>query len=166
MMNALIIICTCIVLTDTLRLSLMKRTASLIWGIVCMLFAFFVSLKFTQLSQPEANELFDIRGICIFGFLENLIFISYLFSKDKVKQLLSYYPGFMILYPISLMALMTTRNVRGISFMAIGIVVAFATIIILSAFTFLFRWLKSDNSLLYIVTIISLIIYTITYGIS
>lgn len=159
-----IILCLVIVVTDSLRLSLMGKKESLTWVIVWMVVAYFSTKWLTRLSMQEIMGYLNIPSICVLGFLELLIFFAYLFYDGKGKKILAHYPGLMMLFPVMLLAFWLSRVVGGASFTAIGMIAAGATLIVLLGIIFFFRWLRSDKGWLYLSSIASLIIYILIYG--
>lgn len=159
-----IILCLVIVVTDSLRLSLMGKKESLTWVIVWMVVAYFSTKWLTRLSMQEIMGYLNIPSICVFGFLELLIFLAYLFYDGKGKKILAHYPGLMMLFPVMLLAFWLSRVVGGASFTAIGMIASGATLIVLLGIIFFFRWLRSDKGWLYLFSIASLIIYILIYG--
>lgn len=159
-----IILCLVIVVTDSLRLSLMGKKESLTWVIVWMVGAYFSTKWLTRLSTQEIMGYLNIPSICILGFLELLIFFAYLFYDGKGKKILAHYPGLMMLFPVMLLAFWLSRIIGGASFTAIGMIAAGATLIVLLGIIFFFRWLRSDKGWLYLSSIASLIIYILIYG--
>lgn len=166
MMTLLIILCLSIVVSDTIRLSLMGRKEGVLWCGIWMIAAYFSTTWLTRLSLQEIYKYLNIPAICIFGFIEILIFMSYLLYDGKGKTLLSFYPGMMILFPVTVLAYLMSRIVNGVSFMAIGLMSAVMTGVLLVSAVLFLRWLKCDRSWLYISSVAGLIIYILIYGIS
>ncbi len=92
--------------------------------------------------------------------------MSYLLYAGKGKTLLAFYPGLMIFFPVIVLAYMMSRIVSGVSFMAIGLMSAVLTGVLLVGAILFFRWIKCDRSWLYISSVASVIIYILIYGIS
>lgn len=166
MMILLIILCLVIALSDTIRLSLMGRKEVLLWCGIWMMAAYFFTTWLTGLSSQEIYNYLNIPIICIFGFIEILIFMSYLLYEGKGKTLLAFYPGLMILFPVIVLAYMMSRTVSGVSFLVIALMSAVMTGALLAGAVLFLRWLKCDRSWLYISSIAGLIIYILIYGIS
>ncbi len=166
MIPLLIILSLVIVLTDSIRLSLMGWKVRSAWIVIWMVVAYCFTMWLISLSSEEIYRYLDIRFICLFGIIESMIFISYLFYIGKGKGIISHYPGLMLVFPIIVLAFQMSRLVNGISFMAIGVIVALVTMALLTALTFFLRWLRCEKSWLYIASILSLILYILIYGIS
>ncbi len=159
-----IFLCLVIVVTDSLRLSLMWKKESSIWVIVWMVVAYFSTKWLTRLSIQEIMGHLNIQSICILGFLELLIFFAYLFYDGKGKKILAHYPGLMMLFPVMLLAFWFSRIMGGVSFNAVGMITAGATAVLLFGIIFFLRSLRSDKAWLYLSSVSSLIIYILIYG--
>ncbi len=166
MMILLIILTLAIVLIDTMRLSLMGWKEELLWIGIWMVAAYFSTLWLTGLSFQEIYKYSNTSAICILGFVEILIFMSYLLYDGKGKALLAYYPGLMMLFPVMVLSYMMIRVVSGVSFMAIGLMSAVLTGVLLASAVLFLRWLKCDRLWLYISSVAGLVIYILIYGIS
>ncbi len=166
MIPLLIILCLAIVLIDTIRLSLMGWKERLMWCCIWMITAYISTTWLTGLSLQEIYKYLNIPNICILGFIEILIIMSYLLYEGKGKKLLAFYPGVMILFPVTILAYMMSRIVSGVSFMAIGLMSTVMTGGLLIGAILFLRWLKCDKSWLYISSVAGLIIYILIYGIS
>lgn len=166
MISILIILGLVIVLTDSIRLSLMGWKIRTLWSLVWMIVAYGSTMWLTGLSSEDIYGYLNIRSVCLFGFIESMIFISYLFYGGKRKEMLSYYPGLMMIFPVTLLAFWMSRVINGVSFMAIGVSASLVTVALLTGLTSFFRWLRCEKSSLYVASIVSLIIYILIYGIS
>jgi hypothetical protein len=149
-----------------IKLSLMGNRSILFWGLVWIVIAYFITLRLTQMSMSEALEYFNLRNISLLGFVEIIIFISYLFFNGKGGKLLSLYPGLMLTFPIALISYGVSRIATGIDFKVVGAIVAVLVAIILVGGILFLRWLHSDKTWLYISSLLTLIIYIFVYGIS
>lgn len=166
MIPILIILCVVIALTDMIKLSLMGWKTTLLWSIVWMSVAYCSTMWLIKLSSDEIYGSLNIRSICLLGFMESFIFISYLFYDGKWKCILAYYPGLMMIFPVTILAFWISRIINGVSFMATGAIASSATMALLTGMTLFLRWLRCEKSWLYIVSIVSFIIYILTFGIS
>ena len=165
MISILIILSLVIMLTGSIRLSLMGWKATLLWSLVWMVVAYCSTMWLTRLSMEEIYGYLNIRSVCLFGFIESFIFISYVFYTGKGKAILSYYPGLMLIFPVTIMAFWMRRTVNGISFMTIGVLASLVTGALLTGITLLMHQHRCEKSWLYIATIVSLISYILIFGI-
>lgn len=166
MMILLIILSLAIVLIDTMRLSLMEWKENLLWIGIWMVAAYFSTLWLTGLSLQDIYKYSNFTAICILGFVEILIFMSYLLYDGKGKALFAFYPGLMMLFPVTVLAYAMSRIVSVVSFMAIGLMSAVLTGVFLTSAILFLRWLKCDRLWLYISSVACLVIYILIYGIS
>ncbi|MCM1476267.1 MAG: hypothetical protein NC036_08510 [Muribaculaceae bacterium] len=165
MIPLLIILSIVIVVSDLIRLSLMRWKATLLWILVWMAVAYFSTMWLTSLSTDEIYGYLNIRNICLLGLIECFLFMSYLFYDRKGKAILSYYPGLMMIFPVALLAYVISRIVNGISFMAAGAIASLLTGGAIIGITLFLQWFRSEKSWLYIASIISLISYILVLGI-
>lgn len=166
MASILIMLSLVIVMTDTVRLSLMEWKAALLWSLVWMAVAYGSTMWLTRLSMAEIYEYLNIRTICLLGFIENIIFILYVFYAGKGKAILSCYPGLMLIFPVTVMSFWMSRIVNGVSFVAIGTLASLATGVLLIGSTFFLQWLRCEKSWLYAASVSSVISYIFIFGIS
>lgn len=160
-----VILSIMIAATDMIRLSLMCRKISLLWCIVWILAAYFSTIWLAGISAREALECVNIKGICIMGCIEIIIFLSYLFYEGRSRFLLAHYPGLMVAMPIVLLAYWVSRTVCGVSIFATGIVTACVVAIFIMGGVLFLQKIKCDKHWLYMVSVTSIIVYILVYGI-
>jgi hypothetical protein len=105
-----------------------------------------------------------VKNIVIGEFVEVAIFMAFIFSKNKLKVLQSYYPGFMIFIPLSLLSIISTRLLVGIDFYIAGLIAGCVATLLLIGLNLLLRSLAIDKSTLYLLCIATIIINIITFG--
>ena len=71
MISILIILGLVIVLTDSIRLSLMGWKIRTLWSLVWMIVAYGSTMWLTGLSSEDIYGYLNIRSVCLFGFIES-----------------------------------------------------------------------------------------------
>lgn len=165
MMTLTIFLAFAIAISDLIKLSLMRTKTNVFWGLIWIFAAYFLTLWLTNLSMSEALAYFNLRHICLLGFIEIIIFVSYLFYEGKGNGILRLYPGLMLIFPIAMLSFGISRFVTGIDFKLVGIIVAVLMAVIMVGGTFFLRRLNCNKKWLYISSLLTLIIYILIYGI-
>jgi hypothetical protein len=164
MMTALILLCIAITASDIGQIALLPTRWSYVWCVIVGIITTILTLLFTELSRQEVADLFLVKNIVIGEFVEVAIFMAFIFSKNKLKVLQSYYPGFMIFIPLSLLSIISTRLLVGIDFYIAGLIAGCVATLLLIGLNLLLRSLAIDKSTLYLLCIATIIINIITFG--
>ena len=165
MMDIMIVPGIVIALTDIVKLALMPRKVALVWGIVWAVVTYSITMWVTGLSMTEVLGYLGDKNILVMGFIEIIVFMAYLFYNGRGKKVLMLYPGLMLGYPVALLSLGMSRMVAGFDFMAVSVIAASVTVIALTGGVSVLRWMKCDRMWLYTLSLISLLVYIIIYGI-
>lgn len=165
MSTLVILFCVVIFLTDESKLALMPKKAALLWGVFWGVFAYFITSKVVTLSTSEILAYLKLKEIIAIGFLELIIFFSYLFYKGTAMKILEYYPGVMMALPIIAISYGISRMGSGVDFKAVGLIATCVTLLISVGGIYIFTLLKCHKGWLYAFSVISLIIYILIYGI-
>ena len=165
MMAIMIVPGIVIALTDMVKIALMPRKVALVWGIVWAIVTYSITMWVTGLSMPEVLGYLGDKNILVMGFIEILVFMAYLFYNGRGRKVLMLYPGLMLGYPVALLSLGMSRMVAGLDFMAVSFIAASVTAIALTGGVSVLRWMKCDRMWLYTLSLISLLVYIIIYGI-
>ncbi|MBD5307662.1 MAG: hypothetical protein K2J18_08135 [Paramuribaculum sp.] len=155
-----------IVLTaaDMTRLAMIPvRVALLIdllWGVVAGLAA----ITLSGMSQDQVAALTDLQSILILAVIESLLFIASLLVRRPVASVLRFYPGVMLAVPVVMLASVAVRSFPGISFSLIALLTGIIVALSLIALLFFFRRIGPDANTLWVVSLISLSISIIIFG--
>lgn len=164
MTGLLILFCATIFFPCSAKLSLMPLKLSLVYSLLWGVAGYFATLLLAELSRQEAFALLDIAGAIMLEFIELLIMAGYIWAKGIGKRLLSLYPGFMVILPISAISFLVARLLPGVDFAVAGLISGSLVFILLAGLTMLFRYAAADANMLYKTILSAAMVNIIIYG--
>lgn len=165
MTGLLILLCCMIMLSGCVKLSLMPLKISSAWGLAWGIARYFATVLFSGLSRSEVYTLMNLKEISTLEFIELMILIAYLFTSGIKKKILGFYPCLMVIVPVSAVSLIFSGLFPGMDFKLAGLIAGGIITIFIIGLTVPLRYAKTDDRLLYMVTVLATMFNVIIYGI-
>lgn len=125
----------------------------------------FYNASFFRLTRQEAYAILDVESISTLEFIELMIIGSFLFSNGMCKKVLALYPGLMIFVPVSVVSFLFSGLFTGVDFYLTSLIAGTVISITIIGLVLFLRYAKADDRTLYVVTIFSILLNIIIYGI-
>lgn len=151
--------------TDMIKLSLLPKRDMLTWYVVWIVFSYFITLWLSSLPTSEILGFCSLKDMMVFGFIELILFLAYLFYRGIGNTVLYYYPGLLIPFSIAALSFAILHIMTGVDFKMTGVIVSGIVALILAGASVMLRSLKDLRTWLYISSVINLIIFIMIYGI-
>ena len=116
------------------------------------------------MSRLETFNILNIAEISTLEFIELLIMPAYIFSQGIVKRILAYYPGLMVLAPVSVFAYLFIGMFPGMDFTLAGVIIGCLVSSFLAGLILLLRYLAVDDSMLYKTVLVIALVNIVIYG--
>ena len=125
---------------------------------------FLATIMFSRMSRLETFNILNIAEISTLEFIELLIMPAYIFSQGIVKRILAYYPGLMVLAPVSVFAYLFIGMFPGMDFTLAGVIIGCLVSSFLAGLILLLRYLAVDDSMLYKTVLVIALVNIVIYG--
>lgn len=160
----LILLCAVILFSSGVKMSLMPLKASMMWAFFFGVSGFLSTIMFSRMSRLETFNILNIAEISTLEFIELLIMPAYIFSQGIVKRILAYYPGLMVLAPVSVFAYLFIGMFPGMDFTLAGVIIGCLVSSFLAGLILLLRYLAVDDSMLYKTVLVIALVNIVIYG--
>lgn len=160
----LILLCAVILFCSGVKMSLMPLKISMIWVFFFGVSGFLATIMFARMSRLETFNILNIAEISTLEFIELLIMPAYIFSQGIVKRILAYYPGLMVLAPVSVFAYLFIGMFPGMDFTLAGVIIGCLVSSFLAGLILLLRYLAVDDSMLYKTVLVIALVNIVIYG--
>lgn len=160
----LILLCAVILFCSGVKMSLMPLKISMIWVFFFGVSGFLATIMFSRMSRLETFNILNIAEISTLEFIELLIMPAYIFSQGIVKRILAYYPGLMVLAPVSVSAYLFIGMFPGMDFTLAGVIIGCLVSSFLAGLILLLRYLAVDDSMLYKTVLVIALVNIVIYG--
>ena len=160
----LILLCAVILFCSGVKMSLMPLKISMIWVFFFSVSGFLATIMFSRMSRLETFNILNIAEISSLEFIELLIMPAYIFSQGIVKRILAYYPGLMVLAPVSVFAYLFIGMFPGMDFTLAGVIIGCLVSSFLAGLILLLRYLAVDDSMLYKTVLVIALVNIVIYG--
>lgn len=160
----LILLCAVILFCSGVKMSLMPLKISMIWVFFFVVSGFLATIMFSRMSRLETFNILNIAEISSLEFIELLIMPAYIFSQGIVKRILAYYPGLMVLAPVSVFAYLFIGMFPGMDFTLAGVIIGCLVSSFLAGLILLLRYLAVDDSMLYKTVLVIALVNIVIYG--
>lgn len=160
----LILLCAVILFSSGVKISLMPLKISITWVLFLGMAGFSAAIMFSRMSRLETFNILNIAEISMLEFIELLIMSAYIFSQGIVKRILAYYPGLMVLAPVSVFAYLFIGMFPGMDFTLAGIMTSCSVSLLLVGLILLLRYLTVDENVLYKTVLVTAVVNIAIYG--
>ena len=160
----LILLCAVILFCSGVKMSLMPLKISMIWVFFFSVSGFLATIMFSRMSRLETFNILNIAEISSLEFIELLIMPAYIFSQGIVKRILAYYPGLMVLAPVSVFAYLFIGMFPGMDFTLAGVIIGCLVSSFLAGLILLLRYVAVDDSMLYKTVLVIALVNIVIYG--
>ena len=160
----LILLCAVILFSSGVKMSLMPLKASMMWAFFLGMAGFSAAIMFSRMSRLETFNILNIAEISTLEFIELLIMPAYIFSQGIVKRIMAYYPGLMVLAPVSVFAYLFIGIFPGMDFTLAGVIIGCLVSSFLAGLILLLRYLTVDDNMLYKTVLVTALVNIVIYG--
>lgn len=155
-------------LIDIIKISLMSRKNLILW---CILWGVIGGISTIWVSEMTRNLFwgnFNMKNYIVLQWIELAIFSLYLFKYNylRIRQVLKFYPGFIIGFSIFVITYYILTYFPGYDFKTMAFINGVGIFLVLMATTLFFKSLRINDKTLYMACLFCGVLNIISLGIS
>lgn len=158
--------CIMILFVAAVKMSLMPLKMSMPWVIFWGVTGFATTMLFANLSRQQTFAILNIPNISTLEFVELMIMLGYIFSGGVVRKILDYYPGLMMIAPVSVISFLLLGLFPGMEFAQTGVISGAVSAIVPAVLIMALRSFSSNINLLYKTVLAAILINILIFGLT
>lgn len=162
----LYILCLVILFVAAVKMSLMPLKMSISWVIFWGVTGFATTMFFAGLSRQETFALLNVVNISTLEFVELMIMLGYIFSGGIARKILNYYPGLMMIAPVSVLSFLLLGLFPGMEFALTGVFSGCISAAVMAALIMALRSFSANTNLLYKTVLAAILINILIFGLT